>query len=523
MQSHRDHLKTFSLLAVALLTLSAVVLIDVGMEDSDASVSVSTMTVSEYDSLYGRTLQEYISASGSGMIKLYKTTFTAGDSFSNKLIGYVPTSVTTGYLNTQLTDYGFTVSYSSAGTTSDGMAYSSVTVSGTPTGTDPLKVSYLYNTEPVNCFAIYIEAQESSTTPVSSISITGTSTVKVGSSVTLTAKTSPTGATDRGVSWSIYSGSSYVSISGSSNSTGGTCKVTGLKAGTAMIRATATDGSGVSEDYSVTVEAVEYTFYLYYNANGGSGAPSTQSYTSTENTDHTFTISTTKPTRDGYLFLGWSTSSSATSVSFQPGGSITVEPDDYERLYAVWQQIYTYVFEFDANGGTRGPSTQTYSGKTSPTFSIDVPATTPTKSGSTFLGWSESSTATSPTYTVGGSQIQITATGSTTTKVLYAVWSQEQITVSGTPSDLNTKVGSSWSYTPDLSVSGATITVSGASWLSVVNGTVVGTPTASGTYDVTLTFEKSGYASGTQTFTINVVPALVFDSAPTGGVIAYAV
>lgn len=523
MQSHRDHLKTLSLFAVALLAISAVAFIGIGSEDSDATVSVSTMSVSEYDSIYGNGLQEKISASGSGTIKLYKVTFNTGDTFSNKLIGYVPTSVTTGYLNTQLANYGFTASYASAGTTTDGMAYSSVTVSGTPTGTDPLKISYLYNLEPVNCFAIYVESQGSSTTPVTSISISGTSTVKVGSSVTLTATTSPSGATDRGVSWSVYSGSTYVSISGGSSSTGGSCQVTGVKAGTATIRATATDGSGVYRDYSVTVQAVEYTFYLYYNANGGTGAPGTQSYTSTENVSHTFTISTTKPTRDGYLFLGWSTSSSASSASYQPGGSISVDLNDYESLYAVWQQIYTYVFEFDANGGTGGPSTQTYSGKTSSTFSIDVPATTPNKSGSTFLGWSESQTATSPAYTVGGGQIPITATGSTTTKILYAVWSQERITVSGTPSDLNITAGSSWSYTPDLSVSGATITVSGASWLSVVSGSLVGTPTVPGTYNVTLTFEKSGYTSETQTFIIVVVPALVFDSAPTGGVIAYAV
>ena len=202
---------------------------------------------------------------------------------------------------------------------------------------------------------------------------------------------------------------------------------------------------------------------------------------------------------------------------------------DNPRLLGQNREYTTWIGELSGekvlvmSTGMGGPSTQTYSGKTSSTFSIDVPADTPTKSGSTFLGWSESSTATSPTYTVGGGQIPMTTIGSTTTKVLYAVWSQEQITVSGTPSDLNTKAGSSWSYTPSLSVSGATITVSGAPWLSVVNGTVVGTPTASGTYEVTLTFEKSGYASGTQTFTINVVPALVFDSAPTGGVIAYAV
>lgn len=524
MQSHRDHLKTLSLFAVALLAFSAVAIIGFDSEDSDATVSVSTMSVSEYDSIYGNGLQEKISANGSGTIKLYKVTFSSGDSFSNKLIGYVPTSVTTGYLNTQLMNYGFTPTYASAGTTSDGKAYSSVTVSGTPTGTDPLEISYLYNIEPVNCFAIYIELQASSTIPVTSISITGSSTVEVGSRVTLSATSSPTGATDRGVTWTVVSGSSYVSISGSTSSTGGTCQVTGVKAGTATVRATATDGSGVYKDYSVTVQAVEYTFDLYYNANGGSGAPSSQSYTGTENTNHTFTISSTKPTRDGYLFLGWSTSSSASTATYQPGGTITVEPNDYERLYAVWQQLYTYVFEFNANGGTGGPTTpQTYSGKTASSFSIDVPASVPTKSGSTFLGWSESSTATTPTYTVGGGQITITATGSSTTKTLYAVWSQEQITVSGGPSDLSIRSGSSWSYTPNLSVSGATISVLGASWLSVVDGKVIGTPTTAGTYDITLTFSKSGYTSGTQTFTVTVVPSLTFDSAPTGGVIAYAV
>ena len=52
-----------------------------------------------------------------------------------------------------------------------------------------------------------------------------------------------------------------------------------------------------------------YTYTLRYNANGGTGAPSTQTYSTTD-TVHYFDVSSTVPTRSGYRFLGWSTSSS---------------------------------------------------------------------------------------------------------------------------------------------------------------------------------------------------------------------
>lgn len=72
-------------------------------------------------------------------------------------------------------------------------------------------------------------------------------------------------------------------------------------------------------------------FRLSYNANGGSGAPSTQTGSKT------YTISYSRPTRSGYTFLGWSTSSSASYASYSPGDSITINSDTV--LYAVWQKI----------------------------------------------------------------------------------------------------------------------------------------------------------------------------------------
>ena len=87
--------------------------------------------------------------------------------------------------------------------------------------------------------------------------------------------------------------------------------------------------------------STSYTCYLYYNANGGTGAPSTQSYTGTSTSSHSFTVSSTTPTKSGYTFLGWSTSSSATSASYTAGNSISVSYNGSKTLYAVWQQNVT--------------------------------------------------------------------------------------------------------------------------------------------------------------------------------------
>ncbi len=76
----------------------------------------------------------------------------------------------------------------------------------------------------------------------------------------------------------------------------------------------------------------ETTYTLTYNANGGSGAPSSQSGSST------YTVSYTTPTRSGYTFLGWSTSSSSSYATYDAGDTITLTSNT--TLYAVWEQNY---------------------------------------------------------------------------------------------------------------------------------------------------------------------------------------
>lgn len=75
-----------------------------------------------------------------------------------------------------------------------------------------------------------------------------------------------------------------------------------------------------------------YTYTVSYNANGGSGAPSNQ----TKTWGVALTLSSTKPTRAGYEFLGWGTGgASDTTVDWNPGASYTTNAN--LTLHAIWK------------------------------------------------------------------------------------------------------------------------------------------------------------------------------------------
>ena len=171
-----------------------------------------------------------------------------------------------------------------------------------------------------------------------------------------------------------------------------------------------TSGSTYSGRSSVTLYAVwnSIGYIVTYNANGGSGAPSLQSKTYGQ----TITLSSARPTRSGYTFLGWGTSSGATYASYSPGASYSGNSDLF--LYAVWQTD-SYTVSYNANGGSGAPSSQTKNRGTTLTLS----STVPTRSGYTFKGWGTSSTSTSASYQAGGSY------SSDASITLYAVWEKE--------------------------------------------------------------------------------------------------
>lgn len=155
------------------------------------------------------------------------------------------------------------------------------------------------------------------------------------------------------------------------------------------------------------------SYTITYNANNGSGAPSSQ----TKTYGKTLVLSTTKPTRTGYTFQGWATSSTATTAAYAAGGNYT--GNGSVTLYAVWK-VNTYTVTYNANGGTGAPANQIKTYGTALTLS----STEPTRTNYKFLGWAISAAATTATYSASGSYTSNSAV------TLYAVWEYSYVTPS---------------------------------------------------------------------------------------------
>lgn len=244
---------------------------------------------------------------------------------------------------------------------------------------------------------------------------------------------------------------------------------------------------------SYTVPALT-SYTIKYNANGGSGAPSSQ----TKWYGKSLTLSSTKPTRTGHSFQGWATSSSG-SVKYAAGASYTA--NSAVTLYAVWK-ANTYTVTFNANGGTGGPSSQTKTyGKT-----LTLSSTKPTRTNYTFQGWGTSASATAVSYAAGGSY---TSNASIT---LYAVWKLTYVkptinsmTVSrcnssGTLTDSGTYALVKFDWTTSYSVSSIKIECASS------DGTTTTTVSASGTSG-SVSKVIGGSMSSEVTYTVRAIVA----------------
>lgn len=76
------------------------------------------------------------------------------------------------------------------------------------------------------------------------------------------------------------------------------------------------------------------TFTVTYNANYGTGAPAAQ----TKVYDIDLILSSTQPTRENHIFLGWGTAPLATTVAYAPGATYSANASI--TLYAMWRLAY---------------------------------------------------------------------------------------------------------------------------------------------------------------------------------------
>lgn len=189
-------------------------------------------------------------------------------------------------------------------------------------------------------------------------------------------------------------------------------------------------------------------------------------------------------------------------------GSLTVNIDnegtalngnkDTTLNFVFVDKQYTVTFSTD---GTQCP--QQSGGK------ITLPSTS--KSGYKFLGWYKSDDS-----RVGGAGSSYTPSQNIT---LYAKWESTTISITSSSGAKDMVRSSLYTHTLSSNISGCTVSVSGADWLTASGYTISGVPPVAGDYNVTVTLSKSGYTSASQSFTIHVAEILEFKSSPSAGAI----
>lgn len=273
-----------------------------------------------------------------------------------------------------------------------------------------------------------------------------------------------------------------------------------------VITSTANNGVKHTENGTVSVPA-KPSYTIAYNANGGSGAPGSQ----TKWYGVTLTLSSSVPTRTGYTFQGWALSKAEADAGtwyYQPGG--TCGKNENLTLYAVWK-ANTYTVSYNANGGSGAPGNQT---KTHD-ISLTLSSTVPTRTNYTFKGWGTSASATTASYQPGGSY---TANNNIT---LYAIWELNYIKPritnlsvdrwtsdsGGVLSESGTYARIKFNWACDRTVSSITV-----SWTSATGGSGSDTVSATGTSGTVDEFIGSGGFSEESTYTIDVKVTDTVDS-----------
>ena len=166
------------------------------------------------------------------------------------------------------------------------------------------------------------------------------------------------------------------------------------------------------------------SWYVVYNANGGTKAPRPQIVTKGQNAILTKEL----PENGNLTFKGWSTEPDAVTAEYQPGDTLKYDSGkNYVVLYALWDLDPAHrpvVISFDANGGL--PDTVPKKISAPQGTWVQLPAQQPSWDAQhDFLGWSKDPKATEPEWKPGSA---VLFTQDTT---LYAIWNAHYKVIEG--------------------------------------------------------------------------------------------
>lgn len=174
---------------------------------------------------------------------------------------------------------------------------------------------------------------------------------------------------------------------------------------------------------NVTVPALD-SYTVTYNGNGNTGGtvPAKQ----TKYYNQSLTLSSSQPTKTGYTFLGWGTSSTATTATYCTGSSHTTNTtytsNSAITLYAIWSKNITITYNGNASGSSNVPSSQSttiYNATTSALFTIS--SSIPSLTNYKFVNWTSNSDGSGTIYLP---EQQYSFSSST---ILYAQWKEDYI------------------------------------------------------------------------------------------------
>jgi uncharacterized repeat protein (TIGR02543 family) len=167
---------------------------------------------------------------------------------------------------------------------------------------------------------------------------------------------------------------------------------------------------------TVYAQFVGLTYTITYNGNGNTGGVvPPRGSVQVGGSAYVIDGATTPPTKTGYTFDGWYTTSTGTGgTSFAVGASYSTAAN--LNLFAKWT-ANTNAISYNANTGTGDvPTSGSYISGAATAYTVLAKPAGLTKTGSEFIGWNTAANGSGTSYSAGASLTTLTDT------ILYAQW-----------------------------------------------------------------------------------------------------